>query len=749
MISRFVRLGVVTACTGLALAGAWGVPAVAGAAAPAATGAGCTAPAAGQVGCAALVTPGVTAKKASALAAGTAPPGYGPLDLRHAYGLDFSALTGGVGQTVAVVTAYDDATAETDMGTYRSQYNLPACTIADGCFSKVAADGGTDYPPPGPAGWSLATAEGLDMISAICPNCHILLVEADSTNFSTVGSTTGLGQAEDEAVTLGADFIANTFFTPEVQGETANDSYFDHPGVAITAPDGNGGGYGVSYPAASPYVIAVGGTTLTPDHAAARGWTETAWSGTGSGCSAYEPKPSWQTDTGCTTRMLNDVSAVADPVNSPVAFYDATSGGWVTGGGDNVAAAIVAGAWALAGTPAAGSYPASYLYAHAQGLNDVTTGSDGTCAPSPAYFCAAGAGYDGPTGLGTPATAAAFGATAPDASLPGAPAAYDPLTGNQEVYVTGAGVGTAFQDAWSPVSGDWSGWQNLSGTTSERPAATFNPASGNFEVYARGINGYVVEDYWTGSAWSDWKHIDSGQIQGSPSAVFDPLDDALQVFVTYTTGVVYEDSWTAAAGWSGWQSLGGTVSGGPAAIYNPASGNLEVYARGINGYVVEDYWTGSAWSGWKHIDSGQIEDTPSVVYNPLDDALQVFVTGTTGTAFEDSWTSAGWSGWQNLGGVLSGSPSVVYDPLTGALEAYGTGNPTAGTVWGDSWTTAGWTGWKNLSGDLSGSPDAVYGPASHSLQVLGFGTDKDIFVNTRTSTGWSGWTNLGGTFGDL
>jgi hypothetical protein len=383
-------------------------PASAGQAASGQAAAGCAAVAAGRVSCAGLLTPGRAAVKAAALrAAAATPAGLSPADLQDAYG--FQSSSAGMRQTVAVVTAYDDPTAETDMGTYRSEYGLPSCTTADECFSKVNQAGGTSYPAANPQ-WTLVTAQSLDMISAVCPNCHILLVEADSTSITSTASGTAsdLGQAEDEAVALGAKFITNTFFTPEFNGETADDVYFDHPGVEITAADGLNTGYGTFYPAASPYVTAVGGTTLTASSTAPRGWTETAYSGTGSGCSPYEAKPLWQADTGCSTRTLNDVSAVADNDDSPVALYDTTSGGWVTGGGQAVAAAIIAAAYALAGTPAADSNPMSYLYANVAGLNDITTGSDGTCSPAPAYYCTAGTGYDGPTGLGTPASTIPF-----------------------------------------------------------------------------------------------------------------------------------------------------------------------------------------------------------------------------------------------------------------------------------------------------------------------------------------------------
>jgi hypothetical protein len=337
--------------------------------------------------------------------------GLSPSQLQSAYGLQ--SAWAGTRQTVAVVTAFDDPNAEADMGTYRAQFNLPPCTSSDGCFKKVDQTGGSSYPQPG---WSFVDAEALDMISAVCPNCHILLVEANSA------SVPDLGAAENEAVALGAKFIANDWITAETSQDTSYDTqYFNHPGVAITAPAGNSG-YGVNYPAASQYVTAVGGTTLTPG-GGSRGWTESVWSGTGSGCSAYDPKPSWQKDTACSGRTLNDLAAVADPsTGSAVAVYDTpTEGGnWVLGGGTAVAAAIVAAAYALAGTPASGTYPASYPYAHpggsyttpgtaypyAAGLNDITSGSNGTCSTS--YLCTAGSGYDGPTGLGSPSFTASL-----------------------------------------------------------------------------------------------------------------------------------------------------------------------------------------------------------------------------------------------------------------------------------------------------------------------------------------------------
>ncbi len=294
-----------------------------------------------------------------------------------------------------------------DLATYRSTYGLPACTTANGCFRKVGQNGGTSY-PAADAGWAAEISLDLDMVSAICPHCHILLAEASSSELSD------LGAAVNRAVSLGARFVSNSYGGDESASDIGYDSkFFNHPGVAITVSAGDSG-YGVSYPAASRYVTAVGGTSLKPG-SNARGWTETVWGGgsgggTGSGCSADDAKPTWQKDTGCTRRTIADVAAVADP-NTGVAVYDTyQANGWAVYGGTSVASPIIAAVYALAGTPTRGSYPASYPYAHAPAeLNNVTSGSDGSC--SPAYLCMAGPGYNGPTGLGTPDGYTAF--TAP------------------------------------------------------------------------------------------------------------------------------------------------------------------------------------------------------------------------------------------------------------------------------------------------------------------------------------------------
>jgi hypothetical protein len=350
----------------------------------------CGTPAKGTARCFALARTDVAPRGAATMTLASIPPGYGPADLQSAYDLE-TAAAGGAGATVAVIAAFDLLTAEFDLATYRAQFGLPPCSSASGCFRKVDQRGGSNYPPPD-SGWGAEIALDIEMVSAICPHCSILLVEADSPFLGD------LGEAVNTAVDLGADAISNSYGAFESFGQNQADAaYYDHPGVVITASSGDNG-YGVYFPAASPHVVAVGGTTLSPS-VTPRGWTEAAWSGSGSGCSAYSPKPAWQQDSLCNRRTVADLAAVADPATG-VAVYASGQGGWVVFGGTSASAPIVAAAYALAGAPLAGTYPGQSPYTRTASLYDVTSGSNGSCG---SYLCNGGPGFDGPTGLGTPA----------------------------------------------------------------------------------------------------------------------------------------------------------------------------------------------------------------------------------------------------------------------------------------------------------------------------------------------------------
>jgi subtilase family serine protease len=248
-------------------------------------------------------------------------------------------------------------------------------------------------------GWAEEISLDLDMASAICPSCKILLVEAKTNSFAN------LSAAVDRAAALGATVISNSYGGGEYSGEVNDQSHYNHPGIAITVSSGDGG-YGVEFPAASQYVTAVGGTTLTRN-TSSRGFGETVWSGAGSGCSAYITKPSWQHDTGCARRTVADVSAVADP-QTGVSVYDTFRlhpGGWLVFGGTSVSAPIIASVYALAGNAASITY-GSFSYSHLTSLFDIISGSNGSCSGS--YLCSAVSGFDGPTGNGTPNGTGAF-----------------------------------------------------------------------------------------------------------------------------------------------------------------------------------------------------------------------------------------------------------------------------------------------------------------------------------------------------
>ncbi|MEU0531086.1 S53 family peptidase [Amycolatopsis tolypomycina] len=344
----------------------------------------------------------------TAAAAAATPSGFGPADLLSAYNLGSLASSAGAGRTIAIVDAYDAPTAFADVNVYRAQYGIPAlasCTPSSinasttPCFAKADQNGGTGYPRKD-GGWAQEISLDLDMASAICPKCNVLLVEGTSSSFAD------LGTAVNTAVRLGAEVVSNSYGGSEFSSEaSAEGQYFNHPGVAITVSSGDAG-YGVEFPAASRYVTAVGGTSLKKA-SNTRGWSETAWSGAGSGCSAYITKPSWQADSGCGKRTVADVSAVADPATG-VAVYDSTAyqgrSGWMVFGGTSVAAPVVGGVYALGGV--GGVTGANTVYSHTSSLNDVSGGSNGSCGGS--YLCTAVTGYDGPTGLGTPNGATAF-----------------------------------------------------------------------------------------------------------------------------------------------------------------------------------------------------------------------------------------------------------------------------------------------------------------------------------------------------
>ncbi|MGA2470907.1 MAG: hypothetical protein ABSG64_09485 [Solirubrobacteraceae bacterium] len=352
---------------------------------------------------------GANASPATEPAAQPAPAPGTPTDLQQAYDTTALSATAGYGDTVAIVDAYDDPAAESDLAQFRSYYGLPPCTTANGCFTKVGQTGSTtSLPPTQNHGWTTEISLDLDAVSSLCPNCHLLLVEADSA------SDSDLVAAEHAAAdTPGVDQISNSWMSNGSVG-TLSDSDFSYSGIATLAAAGDsgwdGGDTNTAWPAALNGVNAVGGTDLNTS-TTLRGFTETAWSGSGSGC-ADETKPVWQTDTvagDCTGRSYNDISADADPYTG-IYIYDSDYGGFSLWGGTSLATPLTAAYYALL-EDGAGDGNASWNYSNADVLGDVTSGNNSagaTCAPS--YLCNAGAGYDGPTGNGSISGDAVVGA---------------------------------------------------------------------------------------------------------------------------------------------------------------------------------------------------------------------------------------------------------------------------------------------------------------------------------------------------
>lgn len=349
-------------------------------------------------------------------------PGFlTPARLHEAYELPGETPAAST-QTIAVVDAFNDPTAEADLAVFDRQFRLAACTSENGCFRKVNQDGNAAPLPRNEGGWASEISIDVQMAHAICEDCHILLVETRTDAFSN------LGAGVNAAIKDGATEVSNSYAgTEEAAYEGLARADFDHPGIVIGASSGDcgylnelcpGDAPGASFPADSPDVLAIGGTSLTKRSGV---WSSVAWEESGSGCSALFSAPSWQNEatgspaTGCGgARAIADVAAVADP-DTGVDVYDSTPEepgapvGWGVWGGTSVATPIVTAEFGLAGGAHGIAYPAAALYAHhgdATALQDVLSGANGSCAGT--TICNVTPGYDGPTGLGSPLGLAPF-----------------------------------------------------------------------------------------------------------------------------------------------------------------------------------------------------------------------------------------------------------------------------------------------------------------------------------------------------
>ena len=322
--------------------------------------------------------------------------GYGPADLHSAYNIPSS---GGTGQTVGIVDAFGDPKAEHDLAFYRKQFDLPPCTSANGCFQKLNQRGiAGKYPSPD-TNWASEVSIDLDMVSATCPSCKIILVEADDN------SIVNLGASVSTAVAKGANVVSNSYSGFEY---SSGDPNYEHPGHVIVASSDDSG-LTPEQPCTFKSVVCVGGTSLLKGGGGQRGWREVGWLYAGSGCSETVAKPSWQHDKGCDYRTESDVSAVADPITG-IAMYDSYGQCcWFVYGGTSVASPIIASLYALAGNEASQHGARNIWDDKGAHLFDITEGhSNGPCVVKLKYVCKPGPGYDGPTGWGTPNGLAAF-----------------------------------------------------------------------------------------------------------------------------------------------------------------------------------------------------------------------------------------------------------------------------------------------------------------------------------------------------
>jgi hypothetical protein len=541
-----------------------------------------------------------SAAHAAAVAAATTPvpapqPGS-PAFLQQAYDVAALAQSQGGDQTIAIVDAYDAPNAQLNLTTYRAQFGLPPC--AAGCFQKVNEFGATQplpsKPPPGKTGWQTEIALDLEAVSAICPNCKIELVESFTDGLGDLAAAQSAASKMTPTPSVITDSWGGVPASQTTQSAAdseqqwlENTATFTFPGIATVAASGDFGYLGANensqckngltqascnvYPAALPGVTAAGGTTMVPANGtgtqAARGLNEVTWSGTGpstgtgSGCDTTATKPAWQTDTGCTGRAYNDLSADGDPATG-MSIYSKSDGGWEIVAGTSLSSPLIAAYYALvnsattAATTAAGGTAPSWAFnpspSWAYGIastvpnvfNDPSSGSNGTCDPLsvPAYICTAQAGYDGPTGLGT-----ISGAVIPGAPGLGAPG-YGDIGDNDSSYTKSVTANSVtLQGGVYPNGNDTTYfWQY--GTTTAYGQTTPNTDIGN------GTAPVQISDTITGLAPSTTYHYQLVAVSPDTGTEYPGYDFT---FTTSDTGVS-----VGPGGGGGGGGGGGTGGGG-------------------------------------------------------------------------------------------------------------------------------------------------------------------------------------------
>jgi hypothetical protein len=588
--------------------------------------------------------------------------GLSPTDLRAAYGLPSS---GGSGQTVAIVDAYDNPNAETDLANYRAHYGLPPCTQGNGCFQKLNQNGEAANYPVGEPGWGLEISLDLDMVSAVCPECHIRLIEANNPLFSN------LYVAENLAAALpGTTEISNSWGSPETTDRSFENVYFDHPGIPVLVSSGDecylnqcAGYNSPSWPATSPYVIAVGGTELLRS-GSARGWSESVWYeperkiGTGSGCSAFQAKPSWEFDNGCSHRTTNDVAAVGACL-SPLSIYDSyAEPGWINECGTSASTPIVAGVEGLANN-AFREAGAEAFWRTGGHLFDVSVGQNaGGCGT---YLCAAQIGFDGPTGWGTP---------------DGAPS----LIYQEQLipYVSKAHLQETWWNGTQWHSGALEGSPEITGT----PSVVFNALGEQLIVYSS--KGTLEQTWWNGSKWLSSPIPGAPQVTGNPSVVFNALGEQL---IVYSSKGTLEQTWWNGSKWLSAAIPGAPeVTGDPFVVINAFGEQLIVYSS--KGTLEQTWWNGSKWLSAALPTATEITGKAAVVVRPSGEEIIEYAS--KGHLEQTWWTGSEWhSGAPSGAPEITGNPAMALNPYGERLIVYSSKGTLEQTWWnGSKWLSA-------------------------------------------------------------
>jgi hypothetical protein len=680
------------------------------------------------------------AQAASPAAQGTASPAPGtPAYLQQAYDLSFLSQTAGSTKSVAVVNAYDDPNAEADLAMYRSKYGLAPCTTANGCFRKVNQAGAATPMPSGNSNWEQEESLDLDAVSALCPNCHLLLVEANSSSLSD------LDAAIATAAGLGATQISNSW---AASGSSPQGTGSFPVGPAIIAAAGDHGYLGAgtdNYPAAFPQVTAAGGTTLSVASSAGslRGFSEAAWSlnssstgwGGTSGCDLAETKPAWQADTGCAGRSYADVSADANP-ETGLTVYDSGGGGWLQMGGTSLAAPLIAAFEAVTDVNGAS---AQWAYAASGLLNDPTTGSSGACAAAITYICNAGRGYDGPTGTGSISGAVVAGA--PGIGGPpvgdGSANTYAQTIGTTSASLTGGiypnGLDTAYYWQYGTTTAYGGQTTSADAGSGSAPAGAPGQLTGltsgvtyHYRLVASNTAGtaYGYDQVLTTSSATNVApvNITAPSISGSP--------------LQGQTLSASPGTWSPVAGAYTYQwqisTDGGTswsaISGATASTYQVAAGDLGAEIQVIV-TATNAYGSGAATSAaGGPVGSGApaAGSPPAVSGSPAQGQVLSAVSSWTpgGNSFTYQWQSSvdGGTTWTDIAGATSPTYQVRAADLgseirvtVGAGNAYGQGSATSPAV----------------------GPVTADAPVNTSLPTVA-GANQRTNTLTATAGAWSG-----------